>query len=101
MQIDFSEIDKPFYLKKFSLKKLMSDTLKRLREIVGEQLGTEPEKVQPNTDFVKELGADSLDVIELVIFVEYEFDIAIEDEYASEIATVQDFLNYIEGKVSK
>ena len=74
----------------------MTDTLKRLREIVGEQLGTEPEKVQPNTDFVKELGADSLDVIELVMAIEYEFDIDIEDRYASKIATVQDALNYIE-----
>jgi acyl carrier protein len=79
----------------------MSDTLKRLQEIVGEQLEIEPEKVKPNADFVKELGADSLDVIELVISIEYEFDIDIEDQYASKIATVQDALNYIEGKLSK
>jgi acyl carrier protein len=79
----------------------MSDTLKRLQEIVGEQLEIEPEKVKPNADFVKELGADSLDVIELVMSIEYEFDINIEDQYASKIATVQDALNYIEGKLSK
>jgi acyl carrier protein len=79
----------------------MSDTLKRLQEIVGEQLEIEPEKVKPNADFVKELGADSLDVIGLVISIEYEFDIDIEDQYASKIATVQDALNYIEGKLSK
>jgi acyl carrier protein len=79
----------------------MSNTLKRLQEIVGEQLGIEPEKVKPNADFVKELGADSLDVIELVMSIEYEFDIDIEDQYASKIATVQDAFNYIEGKLSK
>jgi acyl carrier protein len=79
----------------------MSNTLKRLQEIVGEQLGIEPDKVKPNADFVKELGADSLDVIELVMSIEYEFDIDIEDQYASKIATVQDVFNYIEGKLSK
>jgi acyl carrier protein len=79
----------------------MSDTLKRLQEIVGEQLAIEPEKVKPNADFVKELGADSLDVIELVMAIEYEFDIDIEDQYASKITTVQDALNYIEKKLNQ
>jgi acyl carrier protein len=79
----------------------MLDTLNRLQEIIGQQLGIKPEQVKPNADFVKELGADSLDVIELVISIEYEFDIDIEDQYASKIATVQDALNYIEGKLSK
>ena len=76
----------------------MSDTFKRLQEIVGEQLAINPEKVKLNADFIKELGADSLDVIELVMAIEYEFDIDIEDQYASKIATVQDALNYIEKK---
>ena len=79
----------------------MSNTLKRLQAIVGEQLAIEPDKVNPNEDFVKELGADSLDVIELVMTIEYEFDIDIEDQYASKISTVQDALNYIEGKLNK
>jgi acyl carrier protein len=79
----------------------MSDTLKRLQKIVGEQLEIDPEKVKSNADFVKELGADSLDVIELVMSIEYEFDIDIEDQYASKIATVEDALNYIEGKLRK
>ncbi len=72
-----------------------------MQAIVGEQLAIEPDKVNPNEDFVKELGADSLDVIELVMAIEYEFDIDIEDEYASKISTVQDALNYIEGKLNK
>jgi acyl carrier protein len=79
----------------------MLDTLNRLQEIIGQQLGIKPEQVKPNADFVKELGADSLDVIELVISIEYEFDIDIEDQYASKIATVQDVLNYIEEKLGK
>ena len=76
----------------------MSDTLKRLQEIVGEQLEIEPEKVKPNADFVKELGADSLDVVELVMAIEDEFEMEIDDKVASKIATVQDALNYIEGR---
>jgi acyl carrier protein len=79
----------------------MSDIIKRLQVIVGEQLAIEPDKVNPNENFVKELGADSLDVIELVMTIESEFDIDIEDEYASKISTVQDALNYIEGKLNK
>jgi acyl carrier protein len=77
----------------------MSETMKRLQAIVGEQLAIEPDKVNPNQDFVKELGADSLDVIELVMTIESEFDIDIEDSYASKISTLQDALNYIEGKL--
>jgi acyl carrier protein len=79
----------------------MSDTLKRLQEIVGEQLSIEPEKVTPNADFGKQLGADSLDIIELVMAIEYEFNIDIEDQYASKITTVQDALDYIENKIKQ
>lgn len=79
----------------------MSDTLKRLQEIVGEQLSIEPGKVVPNADFGKQLGADSLDVIELVMAIEYEFNIDIEDQYASKITTVQDALDYIENKIKQ
>jgi acyl carrier protein len=79
----------------------MSETIKRLQAIAGEQLAIEPDKVNLNEDFVKELGADSLDVIELVMTIESEFDIDIEDSYASKISTLQDALNYIEGKLNK
>jgi acyl carrier protein len=75
----------------------MSENLLRLQKIVGDQLGIEPSKVAPDADFGKELGADSLDVVELVMSIENEFDIAIEDEVAGKIATVQDALNYIEN----
>ena len=76
----------------------MSDNLGRLQYIVGQQLGIDPNKIKPEADFAKELGADSLDVVELVMSIEDEFDIEIEDQSASQIATIQDALDYIEGK---
>lgn len=79
----------------------MEDNLTRLQNIVSQQLGIEAAKVKPEADFGKELGADSLDVVELVMAIEDEFDIEIEDEKASQIATVQDALDYIEGRWNK
>ncbi len=76
----------------------MSNNLKRLQKIVGEQLSIDPKKINPKANFIKELGADSLDVIELVMAIEYEFDIAIDDQYASTINTINDVLLYIEKK---
>ena len=76
----------------------MSDNLARLQNIVGQQLGIDPSKIKPEADFARELGADSLDVVELVMAIEDEFDIEIEDQAASQIATLQDALNYIEGR---
>ena len=74
----------------------MKDNIKRLQKIVGEQLNIESTRVKLDADFVKDLGADSLDVIELIITIEYEFDLNIEDRYASKIKTIRDVLNYIE-----
>jgi acyl carrier protein len=79
----------------------MENNLTRLQNIVGRQLGIEPAKVRPEADFGKELGADSLDVVELVMAIEDEFEIEIEDKAASQISTVQDALNYIEGRWNK
>ena len=76
----------------------MKTNLFRLQTIVGKQLGIEPDKINPEADFGKELGADSLDVVELVMAIEDEFEIDIEDKAASQIATVQDALNYIENQ---
>jgi len=75
----------------------MSDsaTLEQLQTIVSNQLGIDKEKVVPSADFTKELGADSLDVVELVMAFEEEFEIEIDDEIAGEMATVQDALDYI------
>jgi acyl carrier protein len=79
----------------------MSNNLIRLQIIVGKQLGIDPVKVKPEADFGRELGADSLDVVELVMSIEDEFEMDIEDKSASQIATVQDVLDYIEGRWSK
>ena len=72
-----------------------SATLEKLQVIVSNQLGIDKEKVVASADFTKELGADSLDVVELVMSFEEEFEIEIDDEVAGEMATVQDALDYI------
>lgn len=72
-----------------------STTLGKLQEIVSNQLGIDKETVVVTADFTKELGADSLDVVELVMAFEEEFEIEIDDEVAGEMSTVQDALDYI------
>ena len=69
--------------------------LDQLQNIVSNQLGIDKEKVVPDADFAKQLGADSLDVVELVMAFEEEFEIEIDDAVAGEMATVQDALDYI------
>ena len=70
-------------------------TLDKLQLIVSTQLGIEKDKVVPSADFTKELGADSLDVVELVMAFEEEFEIEIDDDVAGEMSAVQDALDYI------
>jgi acyl carrier protein len=67
----------------------------RVIEIVSEQLGVEREKVTPDTSFVNDLGADSLDTVELVMELEEEFEITIPDEEAEKIQTVGQAIEYI------
>ena len=74
---------------------MSDDTFSKLQNIVSLQLGIEADKVKSESNFTKELGADSLDVVELVMGFEEEFDIEIDDEIAGELATVDDALNYI------
>ena len=74
---------------------MSEDTLTKLQNIVGLQLGIEPSKVRPESDFSKELGADSLDVVELVMAIEEAFEVDIDDEAVGKIFTVQDVLDYI------
>ena len=76
---------------------MCEDSFEKLQNIVGLQLGIEPEKIKPEADFAKELGADSLDVVELVMAIEEAFEVDIDDEAAGNIFTVQDVLNYIES----
>ncbi len=75
----------------------------KVRQIVVEQLGVEESEVTPKASFVDDLGADSLDQVELVMAFEEAFDVEIPDEDAEKIRTVQDAIDYIEkhAKVSK
>lgn len=74
----------------------MADILERVIEIVVEELAVKTEEVTAEASFIDDLGADSLDVVELVMAFEEEFDIEIPDEDAEQIATVQDAVDYIE-----
>jgi acyl carrier protein len=67
----------------------------RVKEIIVEQLGVEEDEVNPNAKFIEDLGADSLDTVELVMAFEEEFDLEIPDEDAEKITTVGDAISYI------
>lgn len=69
----------------------------RVKEIVCEQLGVSDEEVTPQASFIDDLGADSLDIVELVMALEEEYEMEISDEDAEKIKTVQDVVTYIEG----
>ena len=71
----------------------------RVKEIICEQLGVEEEEVTPNAKFIEDLGADSLDTVELVMAFEEEFDLEIPDEEAEKITTVGEAIQYIKDSV--
>ena len=74
----------------------MSDVAERVKKIVVEHLGVDADKVVENANFIDDLGADSLDTVELVMEFEEEFDITIPDEEAEKIQTVGQAIDYIE-----
>ena len=76
----------------------MSTTFDRVKKVVVEQLEVSEDEVTPTASFVDDLGADSLDVVELVMGLEEEFDVEIPDQEAEKIATVGDAVAYIEEK---
>ena len=78
--------------------KSMATVDERVRKIIGEQLGVEEDEVTPEASFVEDLGADSLDTVELVMALEEEFGIEIPDEDAEKILTVGKALDYIKEK---
>ena len=73
----------------------MASLEERLKGIIVDQLGVEAEKVTANASFINDLGADSLDIVELVMAMEEEFDLEIPDEDAEKIKTVGDATNYL------
>ena len=74
----------------------MSDTSDRVKKIVVEHLGVDAEKVTEEASFVDDLGADSLDIVELVMAFEEEFGVEIPDDAAEKITTVKDAISYID-----
>ena len=70
----------------------------KIKGIIAEQLGVKPEEVTPQASFIDDLGADSLDTVELVMALEEEFSIEIPDEDAEKMTTVGDAVKYIEEK---
>lgn len=70
----------------------------KVKDIIVEQLGVDPEKVKAEASFIDDLGADSLDIVELVMAMEEEFDLEIPDEDAEKLKTVNDVQSYLVGK---
>jgi acyl carrier protein len=75
----------------------MSTVMDRVKKVVIEQLNVEESQVKAESSFQQDLGADSLDTVELVMALEEEFNCEIPDEEAEKIATIQDAVNYIES----
>ena len=77
----------------------LQDNQERLIEIIADQLSVDADSVTPDASFMEDLGADSLDTVELVMALEEEFEIEIPDSDAEKIQTVQDALNYLDEHV--
>tara|TARA_Y100001970_G_C13990304_1_gene727881 strand:+ start:692 stop:928 length:237 start_codon:yes stop_codon:yes gene_type:complete len=77
----------------------MSDNLTRIKEIIIDKLGIEEGKITSNARFIEDLGADSLDTVELIMQFEEEFDIEISDEDAEKLTTVGSSVEYIDSKL--
>ena len=75
----------------------MSDVAERVKKIVIEHLGVDAEKVEEKASFIDDLGADSLDTVELVMAFEEEFNVEIPDDMAETIQTVGDAVKFLEG----
>lgn len=73
------------------------EEFERVKNVIVDQLSVDPEEVKPEASFVDDLGADSLDVVELIMGLETEFDIEIPDEDAEKISTVGDAVDYIKS----
>lgn len=75
----------------------MAETFEEVKSIVVEQLGVDSDQVEPKASFIDDLGADSLDLVELIMALEEKFGVEISDEQAEKITTVQEAVDYIEA----
>ena len=77
----------------------MADNAKKVRDIIEKELGVEREKLTDDASFIEDLGSDSLDIVELVMEFEKEFNIDIPDEDAEKLRTVGDAVSYLDSKI--
>jgi acyl carrier protein len=77
----------------------LEEIQKKLKDIVVDRLNVEEAQIKPEASFVEDLGADSLDIVELIMGIEEEFDIEIPDEDAEKLTTVGEALNYVKNKL--
>lgn len=78
----------------------MEEVQSKLKEIVMDRLNAEEDQIKPETSFVEDLGADSLDIVELIMGIEEEFDIEIPDEDAEKLTTVGEAMEYVKTKLA-
>ena len=71
------------------------EIVSKVKDLISQSLGVSPDEIVPDASFIDDLGADSLDIVELVMLIEKEFDIEIPDEDAEKISTVQHAIDYI------
>jgi len=90
-----------FIKKRRKVKKMGEDIFKKVQEILVTELAVKKNKVKPNSDLASDLGADSLDLVEITMSIEMEFDITVEDSEIEGIKTVQDIVELIQKKTEK
>ena len=78
----------------------MEEVQSKLKEIVMDRLNAEEDQIKPEASFVEDLGADSLDIVELIMGIEEEFDIEIPDEDAEKLTTVVEAMEYVKTKLA-
>ncbi len=78
---------------------MSQDLDQRIIEIIAEQLSMDVDEVQADSTFIEDLGADSLDIVELIMAIEEEFEVEVPDEDAEKLLTVQQTIDYVAGKV--
>ncbi|MBR1891341.1 MAG: acyl carrier protein [Clostridia bacterium] len=75
--------------------------LEKIKKVLADQLGVDESKITPNSKIVEDLGADSLDVVELLMNLEEEYGISVSEDEATKISTVGDFVALVESKMNK